>query len=210
MPETVIVNLGDSIPSLALEYGFFWKTLWNYGPNAALKTKRQNPNVLLPGDEVAMPDKTLKTVTKGVDNQHKFKRKGEPSIIRMQLIQDEEPRANEPYVLNIDKGRIKRQGSTDANGVLEEGIPGDAHCAELVLKNGKEIYQLAIGNLNPIDEISGVQQRLNNLCMQAGAEDGEMNDQLRDAIKRFQSENLLPVTGEIDTALKAKLQELTQ
>lgn len=210
MPEPVVVSLGDSIPSIALTNGYFWRTIWEYGPNAGLKAKRQNPNVLQPGDQVALPDKTTKKVVKPVDGTHQFKRRGEPSMLRLKLMLDDEPRAKEPYQLNIDQGRLVKSGTTDASGVLEEVIPGDARVAELILNNGKESFKLAVGYLNPIDSISGVQQRLNNLGFRAGAEDGEMNDDLRDALKRFQARYELTQSGEIDGAVKSKLQELMQ
>lgn len=210
MPDTLIVSLGDSIPSIAMDNGYFWRTIWDFGANATLKSKRKNPNVLFPGDQVVLPDKTTKSVSKPTDARHKFKRRGEPSMLRLQLMLDDEPRANEAYRLNIDGGRLIKTGSTDANGVLEEVIPGDAKTAELSLKNGKEVFNFAVGNLNPVDTISGVQQRLNNLGLQAGPEDGEMNDQLHDALKRFQTKYNLPETGEIDAAVQSKLLELMQ
>ena len=72
------VAAGESIISIAKDYGFFWKTVWEHGNNASLKEKRKNPNVLLEGDEVFIPEKQLKKVSKGADATHKFKRKGEP------------------------------------------------------------------------------------------------------------------------------------
>ena len=53
---TVTVNRGDSIPSLAHDNGHFWETLWNHGDNAALKALRKTPNILMPGDEVFVPE----------------------------------------------------------------------------------------------------------------------------------------------------------
>jgi len=211
MPEKVTVYLGDSIPSIAVEKGFFWRTIWDFGANADLKAKRKNPNVLKPGDEVVLPDKTTKVVNKPVDAKHKFKRKGEPSMLRLKYQLDDEARANESYQLNIDNGRVTKNGNLDGDGMLQEVIPGDAKVAVVMFKAGKEIYRYAIGNLNPIDTISGVQQRLNNLGFNAGPEDNEMNDQLRDAITRFKGKyNLSPQDGEITEAVRSKLLELTQ
>ena len=83
-------------------------------------------------------------------------------------------------------------------------MPANAKSGVLKLKGGKEEYPVRIGHLNPIDTIPGVQQRLNNLGMNAGAEDGEMNDSLKAALIAFQKKYQMQPSGEIDGATKAK------
>jgi peptidoglycan hydrolase-like protein with peptidoglycan-binding domain len=78
----------------------------------------------------------------------------------------------------------------------------------LKLQGGQEIIPIKLGNLNPIDEISGVKQRLNNLGFRCGGEDNQWNDQAKSALKEFQSKHKLPESGELDAATKSKLQAL--
>jgi hypothetical protein len=205
MPK-VTVSQGDSIPSIAADNGFFWETIWNHPENAQLKAKRKSPNQLVPGDEVFVPELRQKWVSKGVDGTHKFKRKGVPARLKIQLKLLGEPRANEPYVLELDGRQIK--GTTDGNGMVDQFIPPNARGGRLILGGGKEIIPVRIGHLNPIEEISGVKQRLNNLGYQCGSEDDELDPRTRVALKAFQAEHGLPVTGEPDAATKAKLREL--
>lgn len=205
MPKQT-AELGDSILSIATDNGFFWETVWNHPENAQLKAKRKDPTLIAPGDEVFVPDLQKKTETRGTDTRHSFKVKGVPAKLRIQLRVLGEPRANEPYVLNID-GTIY-QGNTGGDGVVEQVIPPNAKGGELRLNGGKEVIPVRIGYLNPIDILSGVQQRLNNLGVYCGSEDGEMNDDTQAAIRRFQQKNGLPVTGDADVATKAKLQQL--
>ena len=203
---TITVDLGDSIPSIAKQNGFFWETIWNHPQNAALKAKRKDPNILFPGDQVFVPDLALKEETRGTNARHKFKLKGEQVKFKLQLLMLGEPRKNEAYTLLVN-GKIYK-GTTDGQGKLEQVVPADAQNGTLLLRGGKEKYPVNFGHLNPIDEISGVQQRLNNLGFQAGSEDGQQSGQLKAVLTAFQTKYKLNPTGEIDGATKAKLSEL--
>jgi len=201
----MIVELGDSITSLAKKNGFFWETIWNHPQNAALKAKRKDPNILFPGDEVFVPDVTLKQESRGTNARHKFKLKGEQVRFKLQLLMMGEPRKNEPYTLVVDGKPY--QGSTDGEGKIDQVVPADAQGGTLMLRGGKEQYPVNIGHLNPVDEISGVQQRLNNLGFQAGDEGGKMNDALKASLLAFQTKYKLNASGAVDAATKAKLLE---
>jgi hypothetical protein len=86
-----MVQPGDCISSLAEEHGLLWETLWNHPNNAQLKRQRQDPNILLPGDVVHIPDIQLRIETKSTDQKHQFVRKGVPAKFRMRLLKPEEP-----------------------------------------------------------------------------------------------------------------------
>lgn len=205
MPKMQI-SQGQSIPSVAKDNGFFWETLWNHPENASLKEKRKNPNVLLEGDEVFVPEKELKEVTKPTEAKHKFKRKGDPLKFRLQLLMMGKPRKNEDYVLVIDGKQI--QGKTDGEGKLEATIPGNATGGTIKLRGGKEEYPVRIGHLDPIDTVSGVKQRLNNLGFTCGSEDDELDADTKAALQKFQTKYSLNVSGEPDDATKSKLADL--
>ena len=202
------VGEGESTSSLAKKNGFFWKTIWEHGENAELKAKRKDPNVLFADDEIFIPEKQSKEVSKATDQMHKFKRKGEPCKLRVQLMKAGKPRANEKYVLNLDGTPIN--GTTDDEGKLEHFIPGESRVAELVLRGGQESYPLRLGDLDPCDKPTGIQQRLNNLGFDCGSEDGELGDDTKEAIKKFQEAYDLEVTGEADDETKDKLKELSK
>jgi len=200
------VEAGDTIPSIARENGFLTSTVWDHPENAALKAKRQNPNILFPGDEVFVPEKESKQEARGTNSKHTFQVKGEPNKLKLRLMKMGKPRANEAYVLQIDGKLIN--GTTDSNGVLEQVIARDAKGGSLMLQGGKETYPVKIGHLDPIDEISGLQQRLNNLGFNAGSEDGELSEETRAALRKFQERQKLDITGEADAATKAAIQKL--
>ena len=202
------VGVGETTSSLAKKKGFFWRTIWEHPENAGLRAKRKDPNVLFEKDDIFIPDRVTKKVSKGTEAQHVFRRKGEPSKIKMQMLQLGKPRANEEYILEIDGKQTP--GKTDGDGKLEHFIPGDAKSGKLIFKGGKEVHHLRLGNLDPLDQISGVQQRLNNLGYNCGGEMGKFGEKTKEALKKFQADQKLNVSGEPDAATKAKLQELAK
>ncbi|MFC2172651.1 peptidoglycan-binding protein [Acidobacteriota bacterium] len=202
------VKQGDCIESIAHKSGHFWETLWQHGDNAALKQKRQNPNVLLPGDIVYIPEKHPKKKSCATDRRHRFKRKGVPSKLRL-VFKDEEdkPRAGLAYTLEIDGESFS--GRTDAQGRLEHPIPPNARRGKLVLgtAENREEHELQLGHIDPVSEISGVQARLNNLGFDAGAINGKFGPQTKKALKEFRAQFKLTATGESDEATQEKLKE---
>ncbi|MGI9034512.1 MAG: peptidoglycan-binding protein [Pyrinomonadaceae bacterium] len=202
------VGTGETTSSLAKKNGFFWKTIWDHPENAELKAKRQDPNVLFEDDEIFIPEKQSKKVSKGTEQEHVFKLKGEPAKFKVQLLKLGQPRANEEYVFELDNQLI--DGKTDGDGKIEHFIPPDASSGRLIMKNGREVYPLRLGYLDPLDLISGVQQRLNNLGYSCGGEMGELGEQTKEALKSFQADNKLETTGEPDAATKAKLKKLSK
>jgi hypothetical protein len=202
------VGEGESTSSLAKKNGFFWRTIWEHGENAELKAKRKDPNVLFADDEIFIPDKQLKEVSKGTEQKHKFKRKGEPCKLKVQLMKSGRPRANEKYVLNLDGTLLN--GTTDGEGKLEHFIPGESRSALLLLRGGQEALPLRLGDLDPCDQLTGIQQRLNNLGFDCGSESGDVGPETAEAIKKFQAAYKLDVTGEADEATKSKLKELSK
>src|SRR5438046_1679636 len=75
MAEDYQVQRGDCINSIAFDGGFFWETLWHHASNASLKSKRKDPNVLMEGDFVHIPDIIFKEELVATEESHRFKRK---------------------------------------------------------------------------------------------------------------------------------------
>ncbi|MCB9891410.1 MAG: peptidoglycan-binding protein [Planctomycetes bacterium] len=202
--RTITASSGDSIPSLARRHGFFWQELWDLNP--ALQSAGRDPNVLMEGDEVFIPDLRERWESCATEQKHTFKRLGDPVKFRMNLKRLGKPRKNEPFVLQIGSEVI--QSTTDGSGRLEVFVPGDASEALLSLNDGAEVYRIQISRLDPIETTTGVQQRLNNLGFACGSEDGESGNRTAGALRAFQEKYQVPVTGEICDATRAKLREL--
>ena len=206
MPIRHVIKQGESVISLSEIHGLFADTIWNDPANAELKARRKDMNVLMPGDVLVIPDKRLKEVRRETNNVHKFQRKGIPAIFRLQLFEIEEPRANQKFTLEVDGQRF--EGQTDSRGVLEQAVPANSKKGVLIIGPDELRLELDFGHLDPINEISGVKKRLNNMGYDCGAPTGEMNDELRSQLKKFQKRFELEETGEADAETIKKLEEL--
>ena len=201
------VEQGDCVLSIAESYGFFWETLWNHPNNKDLKKKREDPAILYPGDVVFVPEKRLKEVSEPTNQVHKFKVKNSPAKFYLRLLNDDgTPRANLKYTLDIDGKEFK--GTTDGNGAINISIIPNAKNGKLILVDEDEEYDLFLGQLDPVKEISGVQARLKGLGFYNAETSNEMNAETVQAIKDFQEANKLEITGQIDDALRNKLESL--
>jgi hypothetical protein len=200
------VKQGDCIDSIAVAHGFRWETLWNQAENTALKQHRKDPFVLKPGDEVFVPELRLKMEQGQTETRHRFRRKGVPSLFRIQVCVADEPLAAQPYQAKIDG--VWYQGTTDAQGWVEIKLPPDAKEGELTVGEGEsvEYIELRLGCLDPINEISGVQQRLENIGFQVG-EEGEFDEETQAAVAEFQQMMQLEPSGELTDETRQKLLE---
>lgn len=153
---------------MAEKFGFFEATIWDDPANAELRERRHDMNILQIGDLVTVPDLRTKTVSVGTDQRHRFRRKGVPALFRMQLFHLGQPRANEPYVMDIAGGH--REGATDDDGVLEESVPPSARKARITIgtDGDEEVLEIHFGGLDPIDSGTGQRQRLTNLGVYDG------------------------------------------
>lgn len=201
------VKQGDCIASIAYEHGLFPDTVWDDPDNADLKKKRKNPNILLEGDVVVIPEKCLKEETVEAAKRHRFRRKGVPETFRLKLLDNGIPRKCVNYVIDLEGTLI--QGATDDQGWLEHTIPPDAKKGKLLIEGDEDEVTLLLGALPPVEVEEGVNMRLINLGF-LDEDDRDDEDARKDAIAEFQEHCGLPVTGQIDEDTRKKLTELHQ
>jgi hypothetical protein len=217
-PETYTVQLGDCLASIAYQLGFLPDTLWEYGANAALRDGVRRLHVVNPADIIHLPKLSRRDENASTGMRYKLRRKGVPERLRIRFVDYRlQPRAGTRFLLHVETASgnavADRSGQLDGNGFLDVPIPPDALHGEVLLVDSageREEIEIDLGYVNPMNEVSGVQARLNNLHYDAGPETGEMNDATRNALKEFQLRHHLSVTGDIDRATKALLLKLHQ
>lgn len=197
------VEQGETIESIAFETGFFADTLWDHPANQKLRELRRDRNVLLPGDRVEVPEIQPKVVPCSTGAKHRFRRKGVPSRLRLELRAYGEPRANAAYTLLVGDD-IEIEGTTDANGFLEHFVPATAREATLLI--GDDEFWLVLGELDPSTEPVGIRKLLRNLGYACGdIDDPALDDDTRTSLAEFQRREGLPATGVADVDTVARL-----
>jgi N-acetylmuramoyl-L-alanine amidase len=207
MPIRHVVRQGECLNSIADQYGFFPRTIWDHPDNAELAKTRQ-PGVLRAGDVVVVPDKRLGEVECATGKVHRFRRRGVPALLRVQVRDEDIPRANEPFVIDID-GQVT-EGTTDGDGLVAVPLPPRARRAVLTVGKGADAqeYDLSFGHLDPPDTVAGVQGRLKNLGFDCDVT-GNLDERTTVALQLFQEHIEHPhVTGELDDSTRQKLLEL--
>lgn len=213
--ETIhIVSQGEHIASIAKTYGFSdWKTIYDHPKNKDLKEKRPNPNILYPGDQVFIPKKEFKQ--KEIQADKKFTVKVKSIVSKLQVVlkgYDDKPLANKKFKLKFDKTELS--GSTDDQGKVKHEMPPDARSVELsVVLDDKDpdntaVWQLKIGDLDPLDEVTGMEARLNNLGYDAGNSHNAEDRQFKSAVEEFQCDHKLKVDGICGPKTQSKLKEV--
>jgi hypothetical protein len=207
MPTPHQIAPGDGISSLASQHGFAPETLWEHPANADLKRKRADPNVLLPGDVLVVPDKTPRTEPCATDRRHVFRRIGVPARFEMQLLTPDGPVSGVAYELRVEDKALR--GQTDSSGLLRQFVPNQARRARLSYEHDGRHYELDIGFglLDPIDTLRGVQQRLRNLGYSCDVP-GVDGPRTRLAVQLFQLAAQLEPSGERDVPTLTALTRL--
>lgn len=180
-------------------------------PNAALRKKRDNPHVLFPGDELFIPDKEERQEAGTTETIHRFRLRAQPLTLRLALKDfDHQPLANIPCELHVE-GAV-HQLTTDSAGRIQQPISTKAESAVLVFKDPLVPFPLGIplkiGHLDPVEELSGQEGRLNNLGYHAGALDDPIDDRFRFAVQEFQCDHGLQVDGLCGPHTQAKLKDV--
>ncbi|MBK8258106.1 MAG: peptidoglycan-binding protein [Polyangiaceae bacterium] len=205
MPVLYTVIPGDYLAKIAAQFGFLdGATIWNDPANASLRQIRPNPEVLLPGDRVTIPDKERRVEERPTERRHTFVLRRSPLKLRIAIrdrVHHAEPQLTVDFTLD---GQID-QPTTDGNGMFERRISPSAGSGALTALG--ESVAVHVGFLDPVDSPTGWKARLNNLGYAAGPVDRSTPVEERSALEEFQCDVGLTVTGLADGTTLQKLLE---
>lgn len=206
MAKIIIAKEGDCFINICTQEGFYWETVWNHSENRQLRELRKKHNILKKGDRIYIPDWEIKEYQAETEKRHTFCVKVRRVNFTLTLMNLGQPRANEDYTLIVNGN--SRTGTTDENGTFTESIPPKARYGRLLLGEMQEEITLNFGYIDPIEEISGVQKRLQNLGFFEGRIDDRLNPETTAAIAEFQRTVELSGEGELTDETRQKLVEV--
>jgi hypothetical protein len=90
-----IVQQGECILSIARDHGHLFETIFSHPNNAQLRAIRKDPNILLPGDRVHIPEKQRKQAPCQTAMNHVFRKKGSGNF-RLRLVEEPQPKNPPP------------------------------------------------------------------------------------------------------------------
>lgn len=200
MTEQYRVRQGDCLNSISEQHGLFWETVWNDPANKKLKKLRKDPNVLLPGDLLSIPDKRDNKEDCATESRHRFRKKGVPAKMKVQLVIEDEPLGNQPYSVIIDD-QFWKEGTTDGEGFVDIPIPPSVRQGTISVgpEDNRISFSIDFGTLDPLDSEDGPLERLNNLGYEIAGDP-------KPAIESFQQDENLTVTGELDQATLERIE----
>lgn len=204
-----VVQRGEDLASIGARLGFDPEAVWSLPENRELRDLRRDPGVLAPGDVLRVPEPESATLplTAGADNPFE----AEVPSLRMHLALRSGgviPLANEPY--RVEGLARPLTGTTDGDGVADFRLPAHVREVRVVVVRTGVSTVLRIGELDPVEERTGLEQRLYRLGLLREEPSGERSiddDLLARALRRFQRTRGLEVTGEADEATRRALVE---
>jgi len=205
------IKRGETIIQLANQNGFrAWEPIWMHENNASLRSERENPHVLAPGDVLFIPAMVPLDHSCETNLKHTFRVPSLTQYLQQTLLDPNHvPMPGLRYELTA--GGRTFPGRTGSDGSLKEEIPLSVKTAELKvwMLDGDEDsavqWKLDIGHLEPVDTTYGLKARLNNLGYDCGEVNDQFDDKTKGALLIFQADKGLPTTGELDQATQDML-----
>jgi hypothetical protein len=213
MPDKLyIVKEGDWMGKIASQHNIADpETIYNHPPNQALKEKRDKHDLLEPGDEVWVPIvEELEVDTKGkhggpVNITATLSEPEDLSIILKN--ENDELLTNKDYKVTFSGQNDEITGNTGSSGKIEAELPQGTQQVYVELE-GELMMSFFLGHLDPPDTITGATQRLRNLnYFKHDDYPDEITPDLYDAIRKFQYDNEINISGQIDSETTGKLIE---
>jgi len=191
--QPYVIRQGDYLAKLAFNEDFDPDTAWNDSSNDDLREQRADPNMLFPGDVLQVPDgdgPPPQSLVTGSMNT--FTAPDAPPVtVTVKFVRaDGSSYGARAYTVTELPGLGEL---TTSDGVATFAIPVTLGRLTILFSDDGESCPLDVGGLNPLDTLSGVFQRLQNLgCIASSAQydaDSPSNniDLLRGALRILKS-----------------------
>ncbi|QUM80929.1 LysM peptidoglycan-binding domain-containing protein [Moritella sp. 5] len=215
MAEQYTVVQGDTLPRIAKHHGFAnYKAIYEHESNTDFRTKRDNPNIIYPGDVITIPDPEPVFMALASAKINVFKIKKHAEYFRADFKDSEgNSWAGKRVVLSLDG--VETESLVNDDGTIEielEENSAETGILSLYFDDGSqepsEIFDVSLGHLDPVDTETGIQARCRLLGFDCGDIDGNIAEKSTAGIKGFQAEHGLAIDGNAAAITQAKLKEI--
>jgi N-acetylmuramoyl-L-alanine amidase len=197
-----VVQQGDHLAKLAFAHGTDPDTVWGHPKNKDVVARRAERDTLAPGDVLYLPGEPPPALALSEGTSNSYRATVPKVTIKMRLAGSSRPVAGKAFEVH-GAGNKPVTGTTSGDGAVSFEVPVFVREVELRVPDAGIALSVRIGDLDPIEERSGVVQRLRNLgLVGAGAVSDE---QLAQGLRAFQREHGLKTTGDVDDATRSAL-----
>lgn len=163
--EPYVVRQNDYLLKIAHKLGFDPDAVWNDPSNGDLSQLRSDHSILFAGDLLQVPspaDAPVHPLTVGSTNS--FVAADAPATsISVKLVNDDDDQKYAGRAYTITELADLTGLTSGGDGVLTFQVPVTLDAATIVFADNGESLVLQIGGMDPIDTMSGVFKRLQNL-----------------------------------------------
>jgi N-acetylmuramoyl-L-alanine amidase len=173
--QPYVIKQGDYLAALAHKFDFDADSIWNHDKNADLREARPNPNILSPTDMLYIPDQVDKepnwlALTTGTTNT--FVSDAPTVTITIRFADDD--LANQAYTV-VELPDLTGLTTGD-DGTASFPILVTLASFTIEFTRSGATFPIFVGHLDPIDTLSGVAQRLQNLgYLGSQPDDGQLD-----------------------------------
>jgi N-acetylmuramoyl-L-alanine amidase len=218
----------ECLESIAAAHGLTVEYIWNHPANAELRRVRRDPNILLAGDRLTLPERRQRDETLATGRLHTVKLRRGLRPVRFTLVREDietlptdgssteedwehSPPAFEPVDVvpwksvhaRFESGSETWEADANDKGVVTFNLPVRIKGGVLVIAPGmpeETSLRVQIGRLDPIETLSGAVQRLQNMGYQVAAP-----EDLPSVIREFQADEGIEMNGTLDGPTRQKL-----
>ncbi len=160
--QPYVLKQGDYLANLAHRFGFDADAVWNDPANAELRQLRPNPNILWPSDILYIPDQVSKkaeTYPLAAGQMNAFVTS--PPTVTVTVRFTASSFASQGFT--VPEQEQLTGLTTTGDGTATFDIPVTLSEFTIVFTESGTTFSFGVGHLDPIDTLSGVAQRLQNL-----------------------------------------------
>lgn len=199
-----IIRQGDYLTKLAALLGFDADAVWSHQSNSQLRDRRPDRDMLLPGDVLQVPESAPSSLSLSPGGSHRFKARLPSVEVKLQL-HDHRGAALADKSFTVAGLSRALTGRTDGDGRASFRVPVHTREVSLSLEDG-HVFRVMVGDMDPIEEPSGVKKRLAHLGYHAPGDAAE-DDAVRRALQAFQRDRGLEPTGLLNDGTRSALVE---